>query len=222
MDPDQPDFVRIDLESGRNETIGAGKIRPGHIAVLTELSPDGKRLGFMEMASDRSVLLQQVRWMDVESGAVSDIGKPVEGFGHFSWLPVGNGIVFVRASGGTNMNDVPGRMLAVMRFDGAVTDLGEGDAPIVLRKSQRVLYRASGDGAGPRWMTMDLNGGDKKPLGGGLTKFVFAAVDPEETKIYFQKQAGERELQPHVFEFGNGEPKRVTTLEGYFGPAAWR
>jgi hypothetical protein len=219
MDPELRDVITIDLQTGENQSAGGGQM--GRMGFLTELSPDGKRLGLMEMAFDRSLLLQQPRSLDLEEHIASDIGKPLEAFGQFSWLPDGNGIVLIRATGGTKMSDVQVRMIAKMGLNGSIKDLGEGNDPIVLRKSQRILYRTV-EGEASHWMTMDLNGGGKKLFGDGLTNFVFAAVSPDESKVFFEKRVGERELHPYLFEVNGGEPKRVTNVEGYFGPSAWR
>jgi hypothetical protein len=222
LNPEQPGVVRVDLESGRNETIGASQIRPGRLSALTELSPDGKRIGILEMAFGNSLELQQPRWMDVEGGAFHDIGKPVRGFGHFSWLPDGSGFVLAHAVGSESMNAAPKRIISLMRIDGTVAELGEGDVPIVLRKSAKILYRGKLPHGIEGWMTMDFQGSHKEQFSDGLTNCFHAAVSSGESKVFFSKQIRPGEMQPFIVDVNGGEPKPVSKLSGFFGEAAWR
>jgi hypothetical protein len=176
----------------------------------------------MEMAFNNSFGLQQPRWIDGDGTAALNLGKPVRGFGHFSWLPDSTGLVFAHAAGVEGINDVPNRVIAVMRMDGTATDLCEGDDPIVLRKIERILYRSKSADGLSRWMTMDLQGSGRRLFSNGLTNFYDAAVSPDESKVFFLKLLKPGESQPFIVGIDGGEPKPVSTAPGYFIEATWR
>lgn len=221
MDPGSPTFVKVNLESGQNEAFPQEMVSRGRLVFLGEVSPDGSRLAYAEMMLERSLELHQARWLELATGQSSNIGRPMRTLGDIAWLPKGDGIVFTHGFGGTNMDDAVHKMVAVMRLDGDVKDLAEGEYACVLRKSGRILYRTLVDEHGV-WMTMDFDGNDKKMFKDGLINWVFPAISMDDTKLFFEKRGEPRELTPHVFNPIDSAPRRVTEFKGYFGPSAWR
>jgi hypothetical protein len=222
FDPREPDLVKVNLQNGENSIVGRGQIERGRFVSCVELSPDGKQLAFAETAWDRAMLAMQIRVMDIQSEVAAPIGSPFEMLGNLSWRPDGKGFVFTRALSVKDMDAVPPRMITLMRLDGTIQDLGPGELPVVLRKSNRILFRS--ESSPYHWMTMDFTGGDKKVFGNGFENYVFPGVSADEANILFQKRAGPqpRDLDPYLFDVGGGDGRRVTAIKGYFGEAWWR
>lgn len=209
-------LMGINLPGGENLVVRRLTMRG--VDLTAALSPDGKKIAVLHGFDGGGLTDFQVHLIDLEGQDVQSIGKPVHIGNRFSWLPDGKGLILERIVHAENWNTSGPRMLSRLDLDGQLTDLRAGDAPVVFRKSRRILYRDETH----LWRTCKLDGSDPKLFGDGFKDYGDPAISPNERQIIFIRFEKGKLPQMMLFDVGKSKGKPVGPKEGFVRKPVWR
>jgi hypothetical protein len=213
----QVDLLKLNLITGENLPV-YGQFK-GAKVTMAELSPSGRKIATLQMLNGANLLDLQIRVIDLQSGASELLGKPTGIGAPFSWLPDGDGLILKRFGPKEDLNVVEPRILCRLALDGKLSDLRPGDSPVVLRKSQRILYE---DNDTSLWHICHLDGSEPKLFANGMKGYGTPAVSPDETRILFALFEKGKLPQLTLFDLGKTEGKLVVRSVGFTGNPVWR
>jgi len=211
-------LTKINLITGEN-TLLDYEGADGGVVMMPELSPDGRRIAAIQSMGNAGVVDLQIRVIDLGTLKSELIGNPSRIGGPFSWMPNGDGIILKRYGPTESLNAIEPRILCKLGLNGVVSDLRPGDWPVVLRKTERILFQDSGSDL---WHTCKMDGTDSKLFGNGLKGYGTPAVSSDEKRILFAHYEKGQLPQLELFELGKSEGKRVVHANGFTGTPVWR
>ncbi len=209
------DLVRLDLESGENTRLS----RRNGFSMGGEMSPDGKSMGAIDMFASKGVTDFQISVVNLETGISNRIGEPSRWGGPFSWLPDGSGIILKRFERANGFNGIEPRVICRMDLNGNHTDILSGDSPLVLRKSNRILFQDNGTRL---WHTCAFDGTQVELFGDGFKRHGTPAVSPDETRVLFNSFSDGEVPQLLLYEVGSGKGAPATKAPGFLSQPVWR
>jgi hypothetical protein len=127
-------------------------------------------------------------------------------------------MVLKRYEPAANPTGIERRVLCRLDADGKLTDLWPGDSPLVLRKSNRILYQDQGTRL---WHTRALDGSGTELYADGMPNHGMPALSPDETKVLFLRFGGKHSPELVLFDFGKSEG-RVIEVPGFVSQPVWR
>lgn len=218
------ELIEIDLLTGENRELVSFDRWQG-FAIAPLLSPDGKTLVICDAGVKISapndpqvedIIASQITLVDVETGATKPLGAPMD-VAFFNWLPDGSGLIFRRS---IHQQDNKYGLKKIMRIDldAAISELGQGDFPTLIRNGTRILYT----GNARQWFTCDLTGGDPQIFGDGLKEYSFPAASPGGDRLVmmrFSKSTGPR---PYLVDATTGEATPIPVDDGLWAIPAWQ
>ena len=185
---------------------------------MAELSPDGRTLATMRMLGQGGILDMQMQLIDVETGKSKLLGKPSHIGAPFAWLPNGQGLILKRFDSTSDPNVIEPRILCRLGLDGKLTDLRRGDSPVVLHKSNKILFE---DDSG-LWHTCELDGTKPEIYADGMKGYGTPALSPDEKQIIFARYEKGKLPRLLVFDWGKTAGKPIPNNEGFIGIPVWR
>jgi Tol biopolymer transport system component len=104
-------------------------------------------------------------------------------------------------------------------MDGKLTDLRQGDSPVVLRKSKKILFEDTDSGL---WRTCELDGTKPEIYADGMKGYDTPAVSPDESQIIFAKFEKGKLPRLMLFDWGDTNGKPIVNAGGFTGIPVWR
>jgi hypothetical protein len=207
----------IHLDSGKSERLGGKSFATGQCQGPV-LSPDGKSLA---VTHSHSILMRQLYLLDLAGGKPRAIGRPRDASG-FSWIGDGSGLIGITRQRRTGVPEgVPEYRMTRFGLDGSVRNLREdvgNFALVVGEKGDRILFQEKGNS----WHTCDLNGGDVKMLGKGLSGLDFPSASPDGKRVIMIEHDEKERTCPVVVDLATGEVKKAKAEEGRWVLPVWR
>jgi hypothetical protein len=208
---------RIDLSTRKCQAIGGSAFDSG-FTLGGDLSPDGNTVALIHIDPSRASILQsQVYLIDLRDGSAKALGKPIDTAGA-NWCADGNHLVMVDRKMG-DLNAPAVGWIAVMDMTGQVADIKKGNLPVMLADRKTILYQ---DDDTSLWHTCDLNGGNDKLYGDGLTAYGFPAPAPDGQRVLFMHFAPGALPDRVVMQLGQSQGTEIQQGEGLWGMPKWR
>ena len=208
-------LVRINLTSGENTVV---PIDGSGIPMAATLSPDGREVAMVFGFNGQGRMLDfQLRLLDLKSGKFGDLGKPARLGSPLSWLPDGSGIILKRFAPPKSFDAIEERIVCRLDRTGTLTDLLDGDTPVVLRNRRQILFERSRE-----WFTCDFEGKNVTPYADGLKGHGAPAISPDEERIAFMHYVKGQMPLLKLFELGAAEGQRASQRPGLMFGALWR
>lgn len=209
---------RIDLATGGRVAVNAPSLDTLGFFCM-ERSPAGDKIAAAAFRASDGSFAFQIATINVADGAVT-VPNASESFDKsVSWLPDGDGLVVVRLKAAAYPGGSKPSVICRMDLKGNVTELFEGDSPLVLRKARRMLYR---DKNTRLWQICDLDGNNSQLYGDGFDGHFMPVVSPDDTKVVFLRERFGKPPQPYLFTVGKTSGTRITRIEGVFSEPVWR
>lgn len=216
---DKLQAVRINLATGKVTPVGGGNRPEAFSCITLESSPSGDKVAAVLFVSQGDEPAGRICVINPADGAFTWVGHAERIGQPINWLPDGDGFVFVRYKAAGYDGGSQPRMVCRMDMNGGVTELFEGDSPVVLRKTRRILYQ---DKNTRLWHVCGIDGKDSQLFGDGFDDHFDPAVSPDETKIVFMREQFGKPPQPYLFTLGKTSGSRITRIEGVFAEPIWR
>jgi hypothetical protein len=209
-------IFELNLLSAAHRRLGNAELGSG-IVMFPALSPDGKYLVALRLDQRAGPLQSQVVLVDIESGGEKPIGQPLD-ISQASWLPSGDGFVLVSRKH-VDLSKPSIDTICRMDLTGKITAIRKGSLPLVLHPRSVLLYL---DDDQHTWNTCNLDGGDVKILGDGLSKFNFPTLAPDGKQLIMMKFGGANGPQPHLVDVETGTEKPIPVGPGLWATPTWR
>jgi len=211
----QSGLAIVNLESGSQQP--APLDYEGKLIGMPILSPNKKTIAILGIpASATSAIDFQMLTIDLQSFKATPIGNPGRLGAPYAWLPDGSGIVLKRFLPSA-LNEIEPRKICLLRLDGTMTDLFDGDDPLVIPHLKSILFEGEHD----EWFLCNLNGSNLVKFADGMKGWGSPAVSPDGKEMLWVRFT-QGEL-PHLYQFPFQSPqgKPATKAIGFTSIPTW-